>query len=253
MPSLGATFGRGAATLPQWDLANADCILVMGSNMAENHPIAFRFALQAKARGATIIHADPRFTRTSALADIYAPLRAGSDIAFLGGLINQILSNDRWFREFALAYTNLSTIVGPDYKGPDELDGVFSGWNEQGRRYSPESWQYEGVVVPSSLAEGYVEIEGFAEATQRLHDGPTPKDPTLEHPRCVYQIMRRHFARYTPEMVERVTGCPREVFLKVADALARNSGRERTGVICYAVGWNHHGSVRQRGGIWLRA
>lgn len=255
MPSLGATFGRGAATLPQWDLANADCILVMGSNMAENHPIAFRFALQAKTRGATLIHADPRFTRTSALADLYAPLRAGSDIAFLGGLINHVLQHDLWFRDFVLPYTNLSTIVGPDYKGPEELDGYFSGWNEKGRRYSPETWQYEGVVVPSSLAEGYVEIEGFAEATRRLHEGPTPKDPTLQHPRCVYQIMKRHYARYTPEMVERVTGCPREVFLQAADALARNSGRERTGVICYAVGWNHHTKGAQviRAGAILQA
>lgn len=255
MPSLGATFGRGAATLPQWDIANSDCILVMGSNMAENHPIAFRFALQAKQRGATVIHADPRFTRTSALADIYAPLRAGSDIAFLGGIINHVLQNDLWFRDFALHYTNIATIVGPEYKGPDELGGFFSGWNEQGRRYSVESWQYDGVVVPSSLAEGYVEIEGFAEATKRLHDGPTPKDMTLRHPRCVYQILRRHFARYTPEMVERVTGCPRDVFLRVADAMARNSGRERTGVICYGVGWNHHSKGAQmiRTGAILQA
>ncbi|MBC4018360.1 molybdopterin-dependent oxidoreductase [Siccirubricoccus deserti] len=226
--------------MPQWDLANSDCVLVMGSNMAENHPIAFRFVMQAKQRGATVIHADPRFTRTSAMADIYAPLRAGSDIAFLGGIINHLLQNDLWFREFALPYTNLSTIVGEDYRGPGELGGYFSGWNAEGRRYSPESWQYDGVVVPSSLAEGYVEIEGFAEATRRLHEGPTPKDPTLQHPSCVYQILKRHFARYTPEMVEQVTGCPREVFLKVADAMARNSGRERTGAICYAVGWNHH-------------
>lgn len=255
MPSLGATFGRGAATMPQWDLANADCILVMGSNMAENHPIAFRFALQAKARGATLIHADPRFTRTSAMADIYAPLRAGSDIAFLGGLIRHVLEHDLWFRDWALPYTNLSTIIGPDYKGPEALDGFFSGWNAEGRRYSPETWQYDGVVVPSSLAEGYVEIEGFAEATRRLHEGPTPKDPTLQHPRCVYQILRRHYARYTPEMVERVTGCPRDVFLKVADALARNSGPERTGAVCYAVGWNHHTKGAQviRAGAILQA
>lgn len=226
--------------MPQWDLARSDCILVMGSNMAENHPIAFRFAVQAKQRGATIIHADPRFTRTSALADIYAPVRAGSDIAFLGGLIRHVLENDHWFRDYALPYTNLSAIIGPDYKGPEELAGYFSGWNEEGRRYSPESWQYDGVVVPSSLAEAYVEIEGFAEAMQRLHEAPVPQDPTLQHPRCVYQVMRRHYARYTPEMVERVTGCPRDVFLKVAEALVRNSGRERTGAICYAVGWNHH-------------
>jgi formate dehydrogenase major subunit len=241
--------------MPQWDLANSDLVLVMGSNMAENHPIAFRFAMQAKLKGATLIHADPRFTRTSAMADIYAPLRAGSDIAFLGGLIRHVLENDLWFRDFALPYTNIATIIGEDYQGPDELDGLFSGWNEDGKRYSVESWQYDGVVVPSSLAESYVEREGFAEATERLHEGPTPQDPTLQHPRCVYQIMRRHFARYTPEMVERVTGCPQEVFLKVADAIARNSGRERTGAICYAVGWNHHSKGAQviRAGAILQA
>jgi formate dehydrogenase major subunit len=240
VPSLGATYGRGAATLPQWDLANSDCVLVMGSNMAENHPIAFRFVLQAKQRGATVIHADPRFTRTSALADIHAPLRAGSDIAFLGGLIHHVLEYDLWFRDFALPYTNLSTIVDEEYQGPEELDGLFSGWSEESKRYSPQSWQYQGVMMPSSLAEAFIETEGFCEAVKRLHEGPTPKDPTLQHPRCVYQILKRHFVRYTPEMVERATGCPREVFLKVADALARNSGRERTGAICYAVGWTHH-------------
>jgi formate dehydrogenase major subunit len=240
VPGLGATYGRGASTMPQWDLANSDAVLVMGSNMAENHPISFRFVMQAKLRGATVMHVDPRFTRTSALADIHAPIRAGTDIAFLGGIIRHLLENDLWFRDYALPYTNLSTIVGPDYKGPEELGGYFSGWDEAGRRYAVESWQYDGVVVPSSLAEGYVEIEGFAEATKRLHDGPTPKDPTLTHPRCVYQILKRHYARYTPEMVQRVTGCPQELFLKVADALARASGRERTAAICYAVGWNHH-------------
>jgi formate dehydrogenase major subunit len=120
---LGATFGRGAATTPQWDLTNADCIMIMGSNMAENHPIAFRFVTQAKEKGATIIHADPRFTRTSALCDIYAPVRAGSDIAFLGGLINYILNSERWhsdpfFQEYCLNYTNIATIIDDNFKGP---------------------------------------------------------------------------------------------------------------------------------------
>jgi formate dehydrogenase major subunit len=126
---LGAGYGRGAATLPQWDLANVDCILVMGSNMAENHPIAFRFALQAKERGATLIHVDPRFTRTSALCDIYAPLRPGSDIAFLGGIIRYILEHNLWFKEYALAFSNLSTIIDERFKDTSELGGFFSGWD----------------------------------------------------------------------------------------------------------------------------
>ena len=111
MPGLGTSFGRGAATTAQWDLANSDCVVIMGSNMAEAHPIAFRFVLQAQERGATVIHVDPRFTRTSALADIYAQIRAGSDIVFLGGLIRYILENDLWFKEYALNYTNLSALI----------------------------------------------------------------------------------------------------------------------------------------------
>jgi formate dehydrogenase major subunit len=182
--------------MPQWDLANADCIVVIGSNMAENHPIAFRFVLQAKAKGATLIHADPRFTRTSALADIYAPVRAGSDIAFLGGIIRYILEKDLWFKEYALNYTNLGTIIDERYQGPDELDGKFSGWSEDKRSYTLDSWQYEGMVVPSSLVEHYVNTtESFGEHCKRLTRHPVPQDRTLQHPKCVYQILRRHYAR----------------------------------------------------------
>ena len=150
MPSLGATFGRGAATTAQWDLANADCVVIMGSNMAENHPIAFRFVLQAKeVNGATIVHADPRFTRTSALADIYAPVRAGSDVVFLGGLINYILERDLWFREYDLNYTNISTIIEDGYQGPNDLDGMFSGWEADKHDYAGDSWQYRGMEIPA--------------------------------------------------------------------------------------------------------
>lgn len=240
VPSLGASYGRGAATMPQWDLANADCVLIMGSNMAEAHPIAFRFVLQAKERGATVIHVDPRFTRTSALSDIHAPIRAGSDIAFLGGIIRHLLENDLWFRDYALSYTNLAMIISPDFRSATE-SGLFSGWNEDKQSYDFDSWQYEGLVMPSVLSEHYLNTaESYSEQTSRLHDRPPHEDRTLQHPNCVYQILKRHYADYTPEMVERVTGCPKEQFLKIADALARNSGRERTGAICYAVGWNHH-------------
>jgi len=241
VPSLGASFGRGAATTAQWDLANADCVMIMGSNMAENHPIAFRFVLQAKERGATIIHADPRFTRTSALADLYAPVRAGSDIAFLGGIINYILEHDLWFKEYVLHYTNIAAIIDERFQDAGELDGVFSGWDPQTQSYRFDSWQYEGETVPSNLAEHDVLTgEPYSEKVGRLSQGPPPSDPTLQHPRCVYQIMRRHYAAYTPEMVERVTGCPKETFLAVCEALARNSGRDRTTAWCYAVGWTHH-------------
>jgi formate dehydrogenase major subunit len=238
---LGATYGRGAATMPEWDLANSDCVLVMGSNMAENHPIAFRFVMQAKQKGATVIHADPRFTRTSALADLYAPVRAGSDIAFLGGIVRHILENDLWIKDYVLNYTNLSTIIEDRFQDADQLDGFFSGWSEEKRAYEFDSWQYKGQKVPSSLSEHYAfTTESFSDKLKRQEEGPPHRDPTLQDPNCVYQIMKRHYARYTPEMVERITGCPKEVFLKVADALVRNSGRERTGAVCYAVGWTHH-------------
>ena len=214
--------------------------------MAENHPIAFRFVTQAKEKGATIIHADPRFTRTSALCDIYAPVRAGSDIAFLGGLINYILNSERWhsdpfFQEYCLNYTNIATIIDDNFKGPSELGGLFSGWQEGRRAYDFRSWQYRGESVPSALAEhSTVTGESFGEKVGRLESAPPPTDPTLQHPNCVYHILKRHYAVYTPEMVERVTGCPKETFINVAQALLNNAGRDRTGAWCYAVGWTHH-------------
>jgi formate dehydrogenase major subunit len=242
VPGLGASYGRGAATMAQWDLANSDCILIMGSNMAEAHPVAFRFVMQAKERGATVIHVDPRFTRTSAMADIHAPIRAGSDIAFLGGIVRHLLQNELWFRDYALAYTNLATIIDPEFRSPSErASGRFSGWNEDEETYGYDTWQYDGFTIPSALTEHYLETpEPLSDPVSRLHDHPPHQDPSLQHPMCVYQILRRHYDPYTPEMVERVTGCPQDVFLRIADALAQNSGREKTGAICYAVGWNHH-------------
>ncbi len=225
-----------------WDLSNADCIVVMGSNMAENHPIAFRFVVEAKRKGATVIHVDPRFTRTSALADVHAPIRSGTDIAFLGGIIHHILEHDLWFKEFALAYTNIAHIIEDGYEDPEANNGLFSGFNVDTKSYKEDSWQYRGKTVPSSIAEHRVRAQQTSKGGDfaAMTESPPPQDPSLTHPNCVYQIMRRHYARYTPEMVERVTGCPRDAFLAVADALAKNSGRERTGAFCYAVGWTHH-------------
>jgi formate dehydrogenase major subunit len=241
VPSLGTSFGRGAATTAQWDLANADCVVIMGFNMAKNHPIAFRFVMQAKERGATVIHADPRFTRTSALADLYAPVRAGSDIAFLGGLIRYILENDLWFKEYALTYTNLATLISDEFQDAGRGDGLFSGWDEKEHSYHPESWEYKGVGLETSLVEHYTKTgEPFSEKLQRMDKGPPQADPTLQAPNCVYQILKRQYAGYTPEVVEQVTGCPKETFLRVAEAITHNSGRERTTAWCYAVGWTHH-------------
>jgi formate dehydrogenase major subunit len=224
-----------------WDLANADVITVMGSNMAENHPVAFRFVTQAQQRGATVIHVDPRFTRTSALANVHAAIRSGTDIAFLGGLIRYILVEEKWFKEFALAYTNVATIVEDGFVDAEEGGGVFSGYQAASASYVQDTWQYQGEMVPPAIAEHYVHVENDSERRKaELTRHPPPRDPTLQHPNCVYQIMRRHYERYTPEMVERVTGCAKETFLRICEAITHNSGRERTGAFCYAVGWTHH-------------
>ena len=223
-----------------WDMANADWIITMGSNMAENHPIAFRFAVEAQRRGATLIHVDPRFTRTGALCDIHAPIRSGSDIAFLGGMIRYIIEGDHWFREFALAYSNIAHIIEDGYRDPEQQDGVFSGFDPVQGGYDESTWQYKGKVVPSSIAEHRVQAEQKSERSESMAEGPPPKDETLQHPNCVYQILKRHYARYTPEMVEQITGCPKETFLRICEVVTKNSGRERTGAFAYAVGWTHH-------------
>ncbi|HKG91018.1 MAG TPA: molybdopterin-dependent oxidoreductase, partial [Gemmatimonadaceae bacterium] len=221
---------------------NADCIVIMGSNFAECHPVGFRWVMKAKERGCKVIHVDPRFTRTSAMADQYCPIRSGTDIAFLGGLINWVLENDRWFEEYVVAYTNAATIVGDDFRDTEDLDGLFSGFDPQARKYDTKSWAYAGTGhTQEQLAKGADEPhtkEGQPGTDYRRT--PPRTDPTLRHPRCVFQILKRHYARYTPEMVARVCGCTAEQFLQVAHALADNSGRERTSAFAYAVGWTQH-------------
>jgi formate dehydrogenase major subunit len=215
----------------------------MGSNMAEAHPVGFQWVVEAKARGATVIHVDPRFTRTSALADLHVPIRAGSDIAFLGGIANFILQNQRDFREYVVHYTNAPSILEEGFEDTEDLDGLFSGWDAESRRYDPTTWQYQGMVEPAATGRRRVD-SGRSERAGAgggitAHAEP-PGDPTLQHPRCVYQVLKRHFARYTPELVAEVCGCTVEQFLSVAEALCANSGRERTSAICYAVGWTQH-------------
>jgi formate dehydrogenase major subunit len=264
-------------------MEESDCVVVMGSNMAENHPVAYRWPMKARVNGAKIIHVDPRFTRTSAMSDIYAPIRAGSDIAFLGGLVHYVLNHERWntdpfFREYLVNYTNAATIINAEFKDTEQLDGVFSGlleyteklkeWPFNGfiGQYDNASWQYAGTEA---------EARGWVAATQQSGEqtagqkpagrGPAPgppkalpkgppydalvrsllkpppqRDETLRHPGTVFQVLKRHFARYTPEMVARVTGCPQETFLKVAETILANSGRDRTTSFAYAVAWTQH-------------
>ena len=131
MPGLGTSFGRGGATTAQQDLSNSDAILIMGSSMAENHPVGFQWVMEAREKGAKIIHVDPRYTRTSAMADIWVPLRAGSDIIFLGALVHHVIENKKEFRDYVVSYTNASTILREDFCDTDELDGLFSGWDQE--------------------------------------------------------------------------------------------------------------------------
>ncbi len=210
----------------------------MGSNMAECHPVAFQWVAEARSRGAQVIHVDPRFTRTSAMASLHVPLRAGSDIAFLGGIIRYILEGERYFREYMLAYTNASTVINDEFLDTEDLDGFFSGWDEQRKRYDPSSWQYKGGVVHAAAGE---RTAPHPRGGEHVVNGRAPEeDPTLQDPRCVFQLLRRHYSRYTPEMVEQVCGVNQEQFLAVAQALCDNSGRERTGAFVYAVGWTQH-------------
>ena len=212
----------------------------MGSNMAENHPVGFQWVVEAQERGAKVFHVDPRFTRTSAVADRHVGLRPGTDIAFLGGLINYILSNDAAFREYVVAYTNAASIVAEDVRLPDDLDGVFSGFDDATSTYDDDTWQYEPTSARDEAVddapEGGQAFEGGSVQDLRFVE----RDPTLEHPRCVYQLIKRHYARYTPEMVAATCGTKPEQLVEVAQTLCENSGRERTSAFVYSVGWTQH-------------
>jgi formate dehydrogenase major subunit len=236
---LGTTFGRGGATTFQQDLQNSDCIVIEGSNMAECHPVGFQWVMEAKRRGAMIIHVDPRFTRTSAVADLHVPIRAGSDIAFLGGIIHYILENDRYFHDYVVNYTNAPAIIEDAFQDTEDLDGLFSGWDAEKREYDPKSWAYRGTETGGASADGEV-FTGESHAERGTQMSHKERDETLQHPKCVFQLTRKHFSRYTPEMVEEVCGIPPSLFLRVAEALCSNSGRERTSAFCYAVGWTQH-------------
>ena len=239
MPGLGASFGRGGATTFLQDLQHSDCIVIQGSNMAECHPVGFQWVMEAKKRGARVIHIDPRFTRTSAVADQHVPLRAGSDIAFLGGIIHYVLANDLWFHEYVQAYTNASFLLREDFQDTEDLDGLFSGYDESTGTYDQSTWQYAGGDGDDTSA-AHAEGERHGSGGPALDPRTIQRDPTLQDPRTVLQTLKRHYARYTPELVERVCGVPVADFLAVCEAVTANSGRERTTCWVYSVGWTHH-------------
>jgi len=226
---LAETFGRGAMTNHWNDIANSDCILAIGSNPAENHPAAFGHITEAKERGAKLISVDPRFTRTSAKADIYCPLRSGTDIAFINGMIKYVLDDiehnpGNYNMTYITEYTNASFLIHPDYKGPAELEGLFSGYagshNETDagkRKYDKTSWQF-----------------------QRDENAIPKRDKTLKDPNCVFQILKRHIARYTPDVVSQITGAPVDTFLSVCQHFAATGSVGRAGTILYAMGTTQH-------------
>ena len=235
-------------------MANADCIVIQGSNMAECHPVGFQWVSEAKARGARIIHVDPRFTRTSAIADKHVPIRAGSDIVLLGALINHVLGNDLWFREYVLAYTNAATIVSEDFRDTEDMDGLFSGYDPETGTYDPESWAYRTrKPAPDDGAEEQQTAQGMGDQygsggpavydASRGDGAPSVEvetDETLQHPFTVFQILKRHFSRYTPELVREVCGISEADFAYLARSITENSGRDRTTCFAYAVGWTQH-------------
>lgn len=202
------------------DIKNADLVLIMGGNAAEAHPCGFKWVTEAKAhRKARLIVVDPRFTRSAAVSDFYAPIRAGSDIAFLAGLINYLLSHDKIHHEYVKNYTDFSFLVKDEYTFEN---GLFSGYDAEKRKYDKSTWGYQ-------LGE----------------DGYAITDPTLQHPRCVYQMMKAHYSRYTPDMVSTICGTPKEAFLKVCEMIAETSASNKTMTIMYALGWTQHSQGSQ--------
>ena len=212
--------------------------------MAENHPVGFQWVIEARERGATIIHVDPRFNRTSAMADIWVPLRAGSDILFLGALVNYVLARHKEFRDYVVHYTNAATLVGDEFQDTEDLNGLFSGWDREKKRYDPDSWLYRGAKKKDTPTTPGHSQAGGGQGKDRSGEAQDVdalrSDPSLEHPKCIFQVLKRHFSRYTPEVVERHCGVPKEIFLRAAEVFTAASGRDKTGAICYALGWTQH-------------
>jgi len=197
------------------DIKNTDLVLIMGGNAAEAHPCGFKWVTEAKAHNkAKLIVVDPRFTRSAAVADYYAPIRAGSDIAFLGGAINYLITNDKIQHEYVRSFTDAPFIVRADFQFEN---GIYSGYDQDKRKYDKTTWEYE--IGP----DGYVRV-----------------DPTLAHPRCVFNLMRAHYSRYTPDVVSKITGTPKDQFLKVCEMIADCSAPNRVMTILYALGWTQH-------------
>jgi len=197
------------------DIGNSDCILIMGSNAASNHPISFKYVTKAMEKGAKLISVDPRFTQTSSKANIYAPLRSGTDIAFLGGMIKYLTDNNLIQNEYVVNYTNASFLVNPKFKLPGDNNGVFSGLTDA--KYDKSTWSF-----------------------QKDADGVVKKDKSLKDPNCVYQLLKKHYSRYNPDLVSKITGTPQEKLLEVYKEYTKTGEVGKAGTIMYAMGWTQH-------------
>jgi len=237
------------------DIKNTDMMLIMGGNPAENHPCGFKWAIEAKRnRNAKMIVVDPRFTRTASTADLFLQIRAGADIAFLGGLINFAIENNRLAKDYLVNYTNAAFIIKEGFKLAE--DGLYSGFDPTAHTYDRSTWNYEegGNVAGKADSEPSKQQSKPAPAAVPVKPGQAPPPPpalppnaaydlTLQHPRCVFQLLKKHYSRYTPEMVERITGIPRADFLKAADlftSIRKNGDMKKAATIIYAVGWTQH-------------
>ncbi len=230
------------------DIKNTDMMLIMGGNPAENHPCGFKWAIEAKRnRNAKMIVVDPRFTRTASTADLFLQIRAGADIAFLGGMLRYAVENNRIAKEYLANYTNAAFIVKEGFKLPE--DGLYSGFDAASQTYDRSSWNYQ----EGDDAGGAAPTRPAAKAAAAPTPGTPPPLPalpakvaydlTLQHPRCVFQLLRQQYSRYTPEMVERITGIPKEQFLKAADlftSVRKDGDMKKVATIMYAVGWTQH-------------
>src|SRR6266699_3008338 len=233
------------------DIKNTDMMLIMGGNPAENHPCSFKWAVEAKrTRNAKMIVVDPRFTRTASVADLFCQLRAGGDIAFLGGIINYAIENNRIAKDYLLNYTNAAFVVKDGFKLPE--DGLYSGFDPATQTYDKSTWNYEeggdlSGKASAAKADPQTKATSGKPAAPHLPENAA-YDLNLEHPRCVFQLLRKQYSRYTPEMVERITGVPKEQFLKVADlftSIRKDGDLQKAGTIIYAVGWTQHTSGTQ--------
>ena len=260
------------------DIKNTDMMLIMGGNPAENHPCGFKWVVEArKVRNAKLVVVDPRFQRTATQADLFCQIRAGTDVAFLGGLINYAIQNNRYAKEYVTNYTNAAFIIKKGFKLPE--DGFFSGWDDPAApgKYTPSSWNYEeGGNVTGTAAAAIAAGDGPATAAEiaaaKAAAPPPPKvvavagkpappppppaglppntayDLSLEHPRCVFQLMKKQFSRYTPDMVSKITGIPAERFQKACDMLTsirKDGDTKKVGTIIYSVGWTQHSNGAQ--------